>query len=121
MMLLTSLLASYEHLVTTLLYEKEILELEKVSEALLDHYQRKQKKSAKSFGEGLVVKDYQNRGKKKDKDDKSVRGRSKSKSKILKCYKCQKEGHIKRDCLERNKRKEETFTYICQRSSRLRI
>jgi hypothetical protein len=31
MMLLTSLLASYEHLVMTLLYNKETLELEEVS------------------------------------------------------------------------------------------
>uniref|UniRef100_A0A2N9I6R9 Integrase catalytic domain-containing protein n=1 Tax=Fagus sylvatica TaxID=28930 RepID=A0A2N9I6R9_FAGSY len=81
MMLLTSLPASYEHLVTTLLYGKETLELEEVSGALLDHYQRKHKDSAESSGEGLVVKGYQDRGRKKDKDDKSARGRSKSKSK----------------------------------------
>uniref|UniRef100_A0A2N9GJC7 Integrase catalytic domain-containing protein n=1 Tax=Fagus sylvatica TaxID=28930 RepID=A0A2N9GJC7_FAGSY len=81
MMLLTSLPASYKHLVTTLLYGKETLELEEVSGALLDHYQRKYKDSAESSGEGLVVKGYQDRGRKKDKDDKSARGRSKSKSK----------------------------------------
>uniref|UniRef100_A0A2N9GMY7 Integrase catalytic domain-containing protein n=1 Tax=Fagus sylvatica TaxID=28930 RepID=A0A2N9GMY7_FAGSY len=51
MMLLTSLPASYEHLVTTLLYGKETLELEEVSGALLDHYQRKHKDSAESSGE----------------------------------------------------------------------
>uniref|UniRef100_A0A2N9EW59 Integrase catalytic domain-containing protein n=1 Tax=Fagus sylvatica TaxID=28930 RepID=A0A2N9EW59_FAGSY len=84
MMLLTSLPASYEHLVTTLLYGKETLELEKVSGALLDHYQRKHKDSAESSGERLVVKGYQDRGRKKDKDDKSARGRSKSKSKTVK-------------------------------------
>uniref|UniRef100_A0A2N9J6A9 Integrase catalytic domain-containing protein n=1 Tax=Fagus sylvatica TaxID=28930 RepID=A0A2N9J6A9_FAGSY len=83
MMLLTSLPASYEHLVTTLLYGKETLELEEVSGALLDHYQRKHKDSAESSGEGLVVKGYQDRGRKKDKDDKSARGRSKSKSKDI--------------------------------------
>jgi hypothetical protein len=88
MMLLTSLPASYEHLVTTLLYGKETLELEEVSGALLDHYQRKHKDSAESSGEGLVVKGYQDRGRKKDKDDKSARGRSKSKSKTVKCFKC---------------------------------
>jgi hypothetical protein len=37
-MLLTSLPTSYEHLVTTLLYGKEILELEEISGALLDRY-----------------------------------------------------------------------------------
>jgi hypothetical protein len=98
MMLLTSLPASYEHLVTTLLYGKETLELEEVSGALLDHYQRKHKDSVESSGEGLVVKGYQDRGRKKDKDDKSAKGRSKSKSKTVKCYKCQNKGHMKRDC-----------------------
>jgi hypothetical protein len=58
MMLLTSLLASYEHLMTSLLYGKETLELEEVLGALLDHYQRKHKNSAESSGEGLVVKGY---------------------------------------------------------------
>uniref|UniRef100_A0A2N9HKJ8 CCHC-type domain-containing protein n=1 Tax=Fagus sylvatica TaxID=28930 RepID=A0A2N9HKJ8_FAGSY len=109
-MLLTSLLASYEHLVTTLLYEKETLELEEVSGALLDHYQRKHKDSTESSGEGLVVKGYQDRGRKKGKDKKSARGRSKSKNKTAKCYKCQKKGHIKRDCPKWNKGKEKSFT-----------
>jgi hypothetical protein len=112
MMLLTSLPASYEQLVTTLLYGKETLELEEVSRALLDHYQRKHKDSAESSGEGLIVKGYQDRGRKKDKDDKSARGRSKSKSKTVKCYKCQKNGHMKRDCPEWNKGKEESFTSV---------
>uniref|UniRef100_A0A2N9GG47 CCHC-type domain-containing protein n=1 Tax=Fagus sylvatica TaxID=28930 RepID=A0A2N9GG47_FAGSY len=112
MMLLTSLPASYEHLVTTLLYGKETLELEEVSGALLDHYQRKHKDSAESSGEGLVVKGYQDRGRKKDKDDKSARGRSKSKNKTIKCFKCQKKGHMKRECPEWNKRKEESSTSV---------
>jgi hypothetical protein len=74
--LLTSFLASYKHLVMSLLYGKETLELEEVLGALLDHYQRKHKNSVESFGEGLVVKGYQDRGRKKNKDDKSARRRS---------------------------------------------
>ncbi len=91
-MRLTSLSTSYEHLVTTLLYGKETLEVEEVSNTLLDHYQWKQKNSAESSGDGLIVKGYQDRGRKKDRNEKSARGRSKSKSKIVKCYKCQKNG-----------------------------
>uniref|UniRef100_A0A2N9GLD2 CCHC-type domain-containing protein n=1 Tax=Fagus sylvatica TaxID=28930 RepID=A0A2N9GLD2_FAGSY len=83
MMLLTSLPTSYEHL-----------------------------DSAESSGEGLVVKGYQDRGRKKDKDDKSARGRSKSKSKTVKCFKCQKKGHMKRECPEWNKGKEESSTSV---------
>jgi hypothetical protein len=112
MMLLTSLPTSYEHLVTTLLYGKETLELEEVSGALLDHYQWKHKDSAESSGEGLVVTGYQDRGRKKDKDDKSARGISKSKSKTVKCFKCQKKGHMKRECPEWNKGKEESSTSV---------
>ena len=97
-MLLTSLLISYEHLVTTLLYGKEILELEEISGALLDRYQRKQMNLAESSGEGLVVKGYRDHGRNKDKDEKLARGRFKSMNKTVKCYKCQKKGHIKRDC-----------------------
>uniref|UniRef100_A0A2N9HW24 Integrase catalytic domain-containing protein n=1 Tax=Fagus sylvatica TaxID=28930 RepID=A0A2N9HW24_FAGSY len=69
-----------------------------------------EKNSSESFGEGLVVKGYQDRGRKKNKDEKSTRRRSKSKSKTLKCYKCQKKGHIKRDYPDWNKGKEESFT-----------
>ena len=66
MRLLTYIPVSYEHLVVTLLYGKETLELEKVSGALLDHYQRKYKDSAESSGEGLIVKGYQDRGRKEE-------------------------------------------------------
>ena len=96
MMLLSSLSASYEHLVITLLWGKENLEFEEISGVLLDHYQRKQN-SGESSGEGLMVKGNQDRGRKKDRNHSSARGhsRSKSKSKTVKCYKCQKKGYIK--------------------------
>ena len=96
MMLLSSLPAFYEHLVTTLIWGKETLEFKEILGALLDHYQRKQN-LGESSGEGLMVKGNQDRGRKKDRDHSSARGhnRSKSKSKIVKCYKCQKKGHTK--------------------------
>ena len=67
----------------------------------MDHYQRKQN-LGESSGEGLMVKGNQERGRKKDRDHSSSRGHSRpiSKSKIVKCYKCQKKGHIKQDCPE---------------------
>ena len=67
----------------------------------MDHYQRMQN-SSESSGEGLMVEGNQDRGRKKDRDHNSAMGynRSKSKSKTVKCYKCQKKGHIKRDYLE---------------------
>ena len=65
MMLLSSLSASYEHLVTTLLWWKETLKFEEISGALLDHYQQKQN-SSESSSKGLMVKGNQDRGRKKD-------------------------------------------------------
>ena len=64
--------------------------------------------SGESFGEGLMVESNQDSGRKNDRDHNSAKGysRSKSKSKIVKCYKCQKKGHIKRDCLEQKKGKD---------------
>ena len=109
-MFLTSSSASYEHLVSTLFYGKETLELEEVLGALLDYYQWKHKDSVESSGKGLVVKGYQDCGRKKEKDDKFPRGRSKPKSKTVKCFKCQKKGHMKRECPEWNKGKEESST-----------
>ena len=99
MMLLSSLSASYKHLVTTLLWGKETLEFEEIPGALLDYYQRKQNLGE---SEGFMVKGNQDCGRKKDRDHNSARGhsRSKFKSKTVKCYKCQKKGHIKRDCPE---------------------
>uniref|UniRef100_A0A2N9GSE2 CCHC-type domain-containing protein n=1 Tax=Fagus sylvatica TaxID=28930 RepID=A0A2N9GSE2_FAGSY len=48
----------------------------------------------------------------KTRNDKSARGRSKSKSKAVKCFKCQKKGHMKRECPEWNKGKEESSTSV---------
>lgn len=107
MMPLSYVLASYKHLVTTLLWEKKILKFEEILKALLDHYKRKQN-SSESSGEGLMVEGIQDRGRKKDRDHNSTRGHSgsKSKSKIVKCYKCQKKWHIKRDCPKQKRAKD---------------
>ena len=56
-----------------------------------------------------MVKGNQDRKRKKNLDNSSVKGhsRSKYKSKIVKCYKCQKKGHIRQDCLEWKRDKDE--------------
>uniref|UniRef100_A0A2N9J0X3 CCHC-type domain-containing protein n=1 Tax=Fagus sylvatica TaxID=28930 RepID=A0A2N9J0X3_FAGSY len=77
-----------------------------------DEWEELDMKVLRVLVKGLVVKSYQDRGRKKDKDDKSTKGRSKSKSKTIKCYKCQKKGHMKRDCPEWNKGKEESSTSV---------
>ena len=66
----------------------------------MDHYHWKQN-LGESFGEGLMVKGNRDHGRKKDKDNISARGhsRSKSKSKTVKYYKFQKKGHMLRVCL----------------------
>ena len=58
LMLLNSLLASptYESLVTTLMWGKEILDLEKITSALLGFQMRKKASDEGTQGEGLVVK-----------------------------------------------------------------
>ena len=67
-----------------------------------------------------MVKGNQDHKRKKNLDNSSVRGhsRSKYKSKIVKCYKCQKKGHIRGDCLEWKRDKDEDNDEDSERSSR---
>ena len=54
--LLNSLPESYDNLLTTLMWEKETLELEEITGALLSFHQRKKVGDRVSQGEGLVAK-----------------------------------------------------------------
>lgn len=56
LLLLSSLPASYDHLVTTLLYGKETLETDEVTAALLSNDTRKRVNSVTAHGEGLIGK-----------------------------------------------------------------
>jgi len=110
LMLLCSLPISLENLVTTLLWGKETLELEEVTAALLAYNQRKQQTESLQ-GEGLVVKGYEDRGRKKDRGKTaSGHGRSQSKNRSegtfeFKCYRCHEPGHMKKDCPKKKKGK----------------
>jgi hypothetical protein len=110
LMLLNSLPTSstYENLVTTLIWGKETLELEDVTGALLVFHQREKNIDENSQGEGLVVKGNHERGRSNNRgDSKGKNSRSKSRRrKDINCYKCEKKGHMKRDCLDRKNNKD---------------
>jgi hypothetical protein len=99
LMLLNSLPTSstYENLVTTLIWRKEIFELEDVTRALLAFHQRKKNIDENSQGEGLVVQGNYEHGNSSDKGDLKVKNsRSKSKRrKDINCYKYKNKRHIK--------------------------
>jgi hypothetical protein len=110
LMLLNSLPTSstYKNLVTILTWGKETLELEDVIGALLAFHQRKKNINKNSQGEGLIVKGNYERGRSSNNgDSKGNISRSKSRRrKDINCYKCGKKGHIKRDCPDRKKNKD---------------
>ena len=71
LLLLVSLLTSFDHLVTTLMYRKETIVLEEVTSALLSHIKMKQDGDG-SQADGLIVE-----------SESSNRGRSRSRGRSL--------------------------------------
>nr|GEU64337.1 retrovirus-related Pol polyprotein from transposon TNT 1-94 [Tanacetum cinerariifolium] len=102
LLLLTSLPASYEHFVDTLLYGREELILEDVLAALNLKEIKEGYKAKGDNGKGLYV-----RGRADRRDSHHSRGKSRSKSQggRLKCYIFQSEDHLKRNCLKNNRKK----------------
>ncbi|KAE8714902.1 hypothetical protein F3Y22_tig00110187pilonHSYRG00229 [Hibiscus syriacus] len=100
MILLCSLPPSYEHMVTTLTYGKETINVEEITAALLAHNQRKHNAGESSQADSLYVKGNRDRGRKPEKAGSEKRNsRSKSRDKkTIHCYKCKEAGHMKRDC-----------------------
>ncbi|KAL4291249.1 hypothetical protein GQ457_14G016030 [Hibiscus cannabinus] len=99
-MILLCSLPPYEHMVTTLIYGKETINVEEINAALLAHNQRKQNVGENSHADSLYVKGYQDRGRKSKKGCSRRRNfRSKSRGrKMIRCYKCKEARHMKRDC-----------------------
>ncbi|GJR47274.1 retrovirus-related pol polyprotein from transposon TNT 1-94 [Tanacetum coccineum] len=107
LLLLTSLPASYEHFVDTLLYGREALTLEDVMATLNSKKIKERSKAKGDDGEGLYV-----RGRTDRRDSRQSRGKSRSKSRggRLKCYICQSEDHLKRNCPKNNRKKSTGYT-----------
>ncbi|GKB89902.1 retrovirus-related pol polyprotein from transposon TNT 1-94 [Tanacetum coccineum] len=102
LLLLTSLPASYEHFVNTLLYGREDLTLEDVMATLNSKEIKERSKAKGDDGEGLYV-----RGRTDRRDSRQSMGNSRSKSRggRLKCYICQSEDHLKRNCPNNSRKK----------------
>ncbi|GJY33791.1 retrotransposon protein, putative, ty1-copia subclass, partial [Tanacetum coccineum] len=102
LLLLTSLPASYKHFVDTLLYGREALTLEDVMATLNSKEIKERSKANGDDGEGLYVK-----GRTDRRDSPQSRGKARSKSRggRLKCYICQSEDHLKRNCPKNNHKK----------------
>ena len=98
LLLLVLLPASFDHLVTTLMYGKETIVLEEVTSALLSHIKMKQDGNS-SQTDGLIVKfESSNRGRSRLRGRNSNKNISQSKScakKDVECFYCHKKGYYK--------------------------
>ena len=101
-LLLVSLPSSYEHLRTTLMYGKDTLGLDEVVAALISHESMRRKDSEKSLDESAMVASDEAhvRGRTTERQGGSnSRGCSQSRGNHKKkCYYCDLEGHIMRNC-----------------------
>lgn len=99
LLLMSSLPKSYEYFVDALMYGRQTLSLDEVKSVLnTKELQGKQDHLGNGSGEGLTTKARLEWKKKKQ-------GKNKEKPKNLKCFQCHKEGHFKKDCLEKKLKK----------------
>ena len=98
--LLSSLPKPYKNFVDTTLYGRKTLPMSEVKFALNSkELQRKAEMKLDGEGESLMV-----RGRNLKRNDRQGRKKSTFKSRnSKKCYYCHKEGHFRKDCLERKK------------------
>nr|GEZ51225.1 retrovirus-related Pol polyprotein from transposon TNT 1-94 [Tanacetum cinerariifolium] len=98
LMLLTSLLSSYENFVETLLYMRESLTMEDVLAILSSRELKKRTEGTKEeTSDGIYVRGRSDRLSKAH-SGKSSRFMSRGGTSKLKCFICHLEGHLKRDC-----------------------
>lgn len=96
LILLRSLPKSYDNLLTTLLYGRDTIRMEDIKASLISTELRKR-----------VLDDYNDisgsslsvRGRNQNQyQHNQGRSRSKSRNRKIKCYHCQREGHLRREC-----------------------
>nr|GEW54394.1 zinc finger, CCHC-type [Tanacetum cinerariifolium] len=98
----TSLSASYEHFVDTLLYGRKALTLEDVMATLNSKEIKEMSKEKGDDYERLYVRGRTDR---RDSHQSREKSRSESRGGRLKCYICQSEDHLKRNCPKNNGKK----------------
>ncbi|GKA57069.1 retrovirus-related pol polyprotein from transposon TNT 1-94 [Tanacetum coccineum] len=107
-LLLTSLPSSYDNLVETFLYGRDTMKLEDVVATLNSRELQKMTEAKGDDGEGLYVRRRSGqRDIEQGKD--SAWSKSQVRSSRLKCYICQSEEHLKRDCPRYNQKKSQGF------------
>jgi len=89
---------SFENIMTSLLFRKEILKFDEVIATLLLNETRRGNNGLSSDGQvAMVTKGFsQRQGWRKEKEEGSPCSRSSGRK--FKCYYCDEEGHMKRDC-----------------------
>ncbi|GJZ42073.1 zinc finger, CCHC-type containing protein [Tanacetum coccineum] len=97
LLLLTSLPSSYDNFVDTLLYGRDTLKLEDVLATLNSRELQKMTEVKGDGGEGLYVRGRSGQ-RDMEHDTYSTWSKSQGKSSRLRCYICQSEEHLKRDC-----------------------
>ena len=98
LVLLYSLLKSYEMLVDILQHGRETISVEEVVGSLRAKEEKWKSESGEQAGYGLTVRGRQSNKEKKDKSRSKSRGK-----KSYKCFVCHEEGHFKKDCSKRKK------------------
>ncbi|KAH9668968.1 hypothetical protein KPL70_021600 [Citrus sinensis] len=107
LILLSSLLESYEHFVDTLLYKRQTLTLKDVKNALESKDLNKMAEvKDQSNAEGLVTKGKSKKKNNKQKKNNNQKDKAEKNNKKRKCYFCQKEWHYIKDCFEKKKLEE---------------
>ena len=97
LLLLCSLLGSYNHLITTLVYGKETLNYEEIVGVLRSNEQSEKICKGDPNSEVLAVNERLKRSKEKVRSKSKGRSKSQDRKKTLKCYKCYQPRHLRRN------------------------